>query len=392
MSNLPLVQVENLVKSFVIYDNPNDRAKQLFSRSKRGTEFTALRDITFQLLPGEALGVIGPNGAGKSTLLRLIAGMMSPTSGNIVVRGKIHALFELASGFNAHLSGRDNIYQKATMFGLTLPEVSQRFDEIVAFSELEEVIDNPLGTYSAGMQGRLAFAVATCIDADVFLIDEILSVGDEYFQGQCRRRIRDLVGQGKSAIIVTHDLAAYLRLCNRGLYLDKGRVVAEGDPLKTGELYISTQSHYMAPRPEGITITRLEIVRQERNLIVRIHYSASADIAGVDAVVAIEKIDPLIGWETCLLEPSFSSGLQIQGIRAGETGHIDMNCTPLMITGQGRYYVSALLRPATGSLTKPPMYYDAVGWTTRNFDCFFDISDGGEAIFSQPDHWTRHSA
>jgi ABC-type polysaccharide/polyol phosphate transport system ATPase subunit len=361
----------------------------MLSRKKSGIPFQALQDISFSVYPGEVMGIIGPNGAGKSTLLRIIAGMLEPTSGEVKLHGKVHALFELSSGFNPGLSGKDNVYQKASLMGLSKAEIDARFDDITAFAEIGDFIDQPLMTYSLGMQSRLAFAVATIIDSDIFLIDEILAVGDEYFQGQCRRRISDLVKKGKAAIVVTHDLVAYLRLCSRGLYLEKGKIIAEGNTLQTGECYISTFSSYTAPRPSGMEIERLEIIQQPGELTVRTHYKASKQIDDLDISVAIEKIDPLIGWETCLLETNFNSNFKVEKIQGGETGYIEMKCSPRLLTGKGRYYVSASVRPATGSMIRPAPMYDAIGWTVKDFDSYFDIENGSEAVFTCPVRWSQ---
>jgi len=382
-----MIEVKNLNKTYIIHDVLNDRAKDFLGVKKSGVPFQALKDVSFQLQQGEVLGVIGPNGAGKSTLLRVIGGMLTPTSGEVIVRGKVHALFELSSGFGPHLSGRDNVFQKASMLGLSNAETRARFDEIVAFAELEDFIDQPLRTYSMGMQARLAFAVATSTDADIFLIDEILSVGDEYFQGQCRNRIREMITQGKSAILVTHALEAYLRMCNRGIYLEHGQVVAMGDPLVTGESYISTFPNYNVARPAGIKITRFEAIREADELQLRVHYHTDRPIPDLEVAFAVEKIDPHSGWETCLLQNTTSAGLKMENIGAYENGSVSMRLPPKLLTGKGRYYISATLRPTTNKLKSPAGYYDAISWTVKNFESYFEIENGGEAIFTIPAHW-----
>ena len=387
MSTLPRVEVMNLCKTYVIHDSLNDRAKDFLGLKKSGVMFQALKDVSFQLQQGEVLGVIGPNGAGKSTLLRVIGGMLPPTSGNVIVRGKVHALFELSSGFNPHLSGRDNIFQKASLLGLSATETRTRFDEIVAFAELENFIDQPLRTYSMGMQARLAFSVATSIDADIFLIDEILAVGDEYFQGQCRRRIREMIAQGKSAILVTHALPAYLRMCNRGIYLEHGQVVAMGDPLVTGENYISTFPNYTASRLSGIKLTRLEVARDADGFQLRVNYRADRAVPDLEVAFVVEKIDPLTGWETCLLQNTSSSGFKMENIKANETGSVSMRLSPMLITGKGRYYIGATLRPLANKPNNSQGFYDAISWTVKNFDSYFEIENGSEAIFTIPARW-----
>lgn len=386
MSGLPLLEVKELSKTYIIHDALNERAQGFLGWKKTGIEFHALKNVSFQLQAGEVLGVIGPNGAGKSTLLRVIGGMLNPTQGEVIVRGKVHALFELSSGFSPHLSGRENLFRKASLLGLSAAEIKARFDEIVNFAELEDFIDQPLRTYSMGMQARLAFAVATSIEADIFLIDEILAVGDEYFQGQCRRRIREMINQGKSAIMVTHDLPAYLRMCNRGIYLERGKVIKMGDHLVVGESYISTFPNYIVQESFGIKITRLEAIREQGALLLRVHYRAEEDIPSLEVGVVIEKIDLLCGWETCLLDKS-GSALKIDNISAHESGAVTMRLAPGILTGKGRYYIGATLWPARNNGGVASRFYDSVSWTLKNFENYFEIENGGEAIFTIPARW-----
>lgn len=382
MTDLPIVTVSNLSKSYIIHDEAKDQVRSFFGGDKH-TEYQALKNISFELYPGEVLGIIGPNGAGKSTLLRVIGGMLAPTTGQVEVHGKMHALFELSSGFNSHLSGRENLMQKAALLGLTHSEIMLRFDEIVSFAELEDFIDQPLHTYSTGMQARLAFATATSIDADIFLIDEILAVGDEYFQGQCRQRIREMIKKGKSAILVTHDLPTYLRMCNRGIYLEKGAVISTGNHLMVGERYISTFSDYVELKPFAIKIRSLQAEWRSGTLVVHVAYQAEEYIEGLDVTVGVEKIDSFIGWETCFLEKSSASNLKIGPIQPGETGIVSMHLIAPALTGKGRYYLAAAFRPAG----KPTEYYDSKSWTTKDFENYFEIEDGTHAVFSMPVHY-----
>ena len=188
----------------------------------RTEELWALKDVDFEVEEGESLGIIGPNGAGKSTILKLVAGIMRPTLGGIVVRGKVSPLLELGAGFHPDLTGRENIYLNAALLGVRQRETQARFQQIVEFSELERFIDVPLKHYSSGMYVRLGFAVAVNVDPATLLIDEVLAVGDEAFQRKCLAKIEEFQREGRTIIFVSHSLPAVKKLCNRALWLDEG--------------------------------------------------------------------------------------------------------------------------------------------------------------------------
>lgn len=190
--------------------------------------FWALADVSFQVNPGRMVGIMGFNGAGKSTLLRLVAGVGRPTKGKVTIRGRLGTILDLGVGFNPELTGRENIYISGVCSGLTRREVSQRFDSIVAFSEVPEFLDYPLRTYSSGMRVRLAFAVASHIEPEVLLIDEVLAVGDMGFQQKCLDRLKSFKRNGCTGLIVSHSPQSVLNLCDDAIWLDKGRVVAYG--------------------------------------------------------------------------------------------------------------------------------------------------------------------
>jgi lipopolysaccharide transport system ATP-binding protein len=190
--------------------------------------FWALDDVSFQVKPGRIVGVVGFNGAGKSTLLRLVAGVGRPTKGKIELQGRIGAILELGVGFHPELTGRENIFVSGVSSGLTRREVEERFDSIVAFSELQTFLNNPLRTYSSGMHLRLAFAVASHIEAEVLLIDEVLAVGDLAFQKKCIDRLLRFKESGCTGLIVSHAPDLVTTLCDEAIWLDKGRLIAEG--------------------------------------------------------------------------------------------------------------------------------------------------------------------
>ena len=191
--------------------------------------FRALDHVSFQVHDGEAVALLGLNGSGKSTLLKLISGVMNPDGGEILVQGKIAGLIEVGAGFHPDLTGRENVFLNGAILGMTEQQITERFEQIVAFSEIEEFIDTEVKFYSSGMFLRLAFAVAVHTDPDVFLVDEILAVGDEPFQKKCLARIRELKESGKALVIVSHDLDMVAKLCDRGILLRRGKMIHDGD-------------------------------------------------------------------------------------------------------------------------------------------------------------------
>ena len=200
--------------------------------------FAALRGVSFDLAAGRTLGLVGRNGSGKSTLLKLLAGIGKPTAGGIHIAGRVSALIELGAGFHPEISGRENVYINGMMLGLSKREIASRFDDIVAFAELEEFIDAPVKTYSSGMYMRLGFAVAINVDPDVLLVDEVLAVGDEAFTHNCLDKFAEMRRRGKTVVLVTHSLDLVLRFCDEALWLDDGQVRAQGDPKRVVDAYL----------------------------------------------------------------------------------------------------------------------------------------------------------
>jgi ABC-type polysaccharide/polyol phosphate transport system ATPase subunit len=200
--------------------------------------FTAIDDVTFQVPKGSACGIIGRNGSGKSTLLKLIAGITKPTRGGVRVRGRISALIELGAGFHPEISGRENVFINGVMLGLTKSEIAERFDEIVAFAELEEFIDAPVKNYSSGMYMRLGFAVAVHVDPDILIVDEVLAVGDEGFSLKCLDKFAEFKRRGKTILLVTHGLATVEKFCDQAVWLDEGALKSQGDPRRVVHAYL----------------------------------------------------------------------------------------------------------------------------------------------------------
>jgi lipopolysaccharide transport system ATP-binding protein len=236
------VRVSGVSKIYRIYDRPQDRLKQMllgrFGRSW-GSEFWALRDVSFEVCRGEAVGVIGRNGSGKSTLLQIIAGTLAPTSGEVEVVGRVAALLELGSGFNPEFTGRENVFLNGAILGMSRADVERRFDDIAAFADIGAFIEQPTKLYSSGMVVRLAFAVQAFSQPDLLIVDEALAVGDIYFQHKCMRHIQRLVAQGTSLLFVSHSSEAIKRFCQRGLWLDGGEARFFGQAGAAVERYLA---------------------------------------------------------------------------------------------------------------------------------------------------------
>lgn len=235
--------VDNITKHFRVYLDKGRTLKELalFSKRRRYEERNVINGISFKVAKGEAIALIGHNGCGKSTTLKLLTKIMYPDSGKITMTGRVSSLIELGAGFHPDMSGRENIYINASIFGLTKKEIDKRVDDIIAFSELQDYIDNPVRTYSSGMYMRLAFAVAINVDADILLVDEILAVGDANFQAKCYEKMRDLKANGVTIVLVTHDMSTVKTFCNRAIWINKGKIAAEG---KAGDI-VDTYLAYM---------------------------------------------------------------------------------------------------------------------------------------------------
>lgn len=246
-----VVQVKDLSKKYLLYhegharhstlvETLSSKAKMWAHRLRRPftstsddlahyEEFWALKNVSFDIEEGDRVGIIGRNGAGKSTLLKILARITEPTLGSVSVRGRLSSLLEVGTGFHPELSGRENIYLNGAILGMKQSEIKRKFDEIVAFAEVEQFLDTPVKRFSSGMYMRLGFAIAAHLDTDLLIIDEVLAVGDIQFQTKCFKKINDLGTKGRTVIFVSHDLGSVLTLCNKGVYLEKGRIMEAGN-------------------------------------------------------------------------------------------------------------------------------------------------------------------
>ncbi len=227
-----VIKVENVKMKFNLSKEKTDNLKEYFikfiKRELHYHPFWALKGVSFEVNKGDKFGIIGLNGAGKSTLLKLIAGVMKPTEGDITVTGGIVPLLEMGAGFDPDYTGRENIFLKGALLGYTRRFLEEKFDEIVEFSELEEFIDVPLKNYSSGMKARLAFSIATMVEPEILIIDEVLSVGDAKFQEKSREKMNSLLDEDATVLFVSHSTQQVRNICNRAIWLDKGKLITQG--------------------------------------------------------------------------------------------------------------------------------------------------------------------
>ena len=302
------ILVEHAARSFRVYPRESRALKDLLfaRRHARGTDVWALRDVSFGIEPGSAVGLVGRNGSGKTTLLRLLSGIVKPTSGRVAVGGRIGSLLELGAGFHPDMTGRENVYLNGSIHGLTRATIREKFDEIVTFAGLEEFIDLPVRTYSSGMYMRLGFAIAAHVEANVLLLDEVFAVGDEAFQRKCFGKIFEFKQNGGTIVFVSHDAAAVERLCDRAVLLKDGAVCFDGP---THEAIVAYRGLLAGERnPEeraaglkewGGDVARVERVRllgpdgdERMQLLAGEPFAIALDVA-TDAPLA----PPRVGWE-----------------------------------------------------------------------------------------------
>ncbi len=256
MSEDVAISLKNVSKCFQSYAHPVDRLKEILLPNKSKTsQFWALRDIDLEIEKGQTVGIVGRNGSGKSTLLQIIARTLTPTTGEVVVRGRVSALLELGSGFNPEFTGRQNVFFNARLLGLTQQEIEDKFDEIAAFADIGNFIEQPVKTYSSGMFVRLAFAVAVNVEPEILIVDEALAVGDIVFQHRCMRRMRSLMDSGVTTLFVSHDSGAIKTLCNSAVMIDGGKIYASGTPNDVIIKYMKL-----------VTETELGLVIEEENV------------------------------------------------------------------------------------------------------------------------------
>jgi lipopolysaccharide transport system ATP-binding protein len=317
------IKVEHLTKQYVLRqqqvgsytalrDVLANKAKSVFKGGTNKTAkdtFLALDDINFSIEAGERVGIIGRNGAGKSTLLKVLSRIVAPTKGKITLEGRIASLLEVGTGFHPELTGRENIFLNGSILGMSKAEILKKFDEIVAFAEVERFLDTPVKRYSSGMYVRLAFAVAAHLEPEILIVDEVLAVGDAEFQKKCLGRMKEVAGDGRTVLFVSHNMDAVQRLCNRGILLNKGKLVLEGDINSVTNKYLETfsegQTWYDIDKPSNADemagyATRLQVENENHvpvqevqigeNYFIRLNFTVNKPVEGFIAAIGIATI------------------------------------------------------------------------------------------------------
>lgn len=403
MKNQTAIKVDNLSKSFRIPHEKINTMRGAFVsafRKKGYEEFKALDNVSFEVKKGEFFGIIGRNGSGKSTLLKILAGIYTPDSGKIEINDHISPFLELGIGFNPELSGRDNIYLNATVLGLSRKQIDEKFDDIVRFSELERFIDQKLKNYSSGMSVRLAFSVAIHANRDILLMDEVLAVGDTNFQKKCLLEFNKYKKQGKTVVLVTHDMFSVTKYCDRVMVLDEGENKILSQPKSAVTYYLDnnrTKSRSKVTKQdrgkgdktsdkkdEGVEIGKVEFFDNQGSgsdnfrigddVVIRINFHAKEKIKNPVFGIAIYNQDgvQITGPNT------LSSGISIQEIEGD--GHLDFiihNC-PLF---SGQYFITVAIHDESGSLI-----YDI---QERAFSFFVDSLEKNQRGLIKLDHEWR---
>ncbi len=329
--------------------------RKLFSTRKRKEDFWALKEISFDARRGEALGIIGHNGAGKSTILKLLSRITTPSSGEIMINGRLSALIEVGSGFHPELTGRENIYLNGSILGMLRREITEKLESIVDFAELRQFIDTPVKRYSSGMYVRLGFSIAAHLDPDILLLDEVLAVGDAAFQQKCIERIMELKKKGTTIVFISHDLRAVQKLCDRVILLKNGQIEVDGEPRETIALYQRSSQLLPAQGNTGTSqessreaiVTSLSFCNEDGNECLSFETGKPTK-----AILKYEVFRPLIdvifevqfhSQEGCLC--SFFSSETLEGridVQPGK-GSIVFDCSSVGL-GPGVYFVDAGIR------------------------------------------------
>lgn len=338
-----------------------------------GEWFWALRDIELSIPSGEIVGIVGRNGAGKSTLLKILSRIVIPTSGRVGVRGRVGSLLEVGTGFHPELTGRENVFLNGAILGMPRSEIRKRFDEIVSFAEIESFLETPVKRYSSGMAVRLAFAVAAHLEPDVLIIDEVLSVGDQAFQRKCLGKASQLGEQGRTVLVVSHNLAAVANLCKRAVLMQDGRLVADGSPGRIIDQYLSEMrtgdgqrvwkdDDALAPSSDQIRLRSVSVLGNgsevplsevdiDQEIVVAIEYAVLLDDVCVSVQIQVrDETGTYVFWSTNA--PSMNMELDPWYGKQHPRGVYQSECRiPSNFFNETRYFVSVLIGPEIGWIT-----------------------------------------
>ncbi|MBX3357824.1 MAG: ABC transporter ATP-binding protein [Phycisphaeraceae bacterium] len=378
----PAISVRRSGKRYLIYDKPRDRLKHaLFGRVKTfHRPFWALRDVSFDVRPGEAVGIVGRNGSGKSTLLQIIAGTLTPTEGEVAVRGRVAALLELGSGFNPEFTGRENVYLQGAILGIPRREIHRRFDSIADFADIGEFIDQPVKHYSSGMHARLAFSVAVSVDPDILIVDEVLAVGDLGFQQKCIARMRKLLDSGVTLLFVSHGADSVKSLCQRAVFLEAGRMVQFGHAGEVVDRYIAQTrtltneeaSRQMTSLPDAVPfetgpkgslrygsghaqIERVRVLSEDGDPVSTYVFGETIVVeTAVRALADIDRLDVSFGVRDSAGVDLTGSGTTAEGVwlppmRSGERFTVTFKFRNMLRSGNYGVFLTLTRIPETGS-------------------------------------------
>jgi lipopolysaccharide transport system ATP-binding protein len=355
----PVIQVENLSKSYILRHQQGStyvalrdvlaaRGRALLGKasvdSGRKETFWALDDLSFNIQAGDRVGIIGRNGAGKSTLLKVLSRIVTPTKGRITIEGRVSSLLEVGTGFHPELTGRENIFLNGSILGMNRSEIKRKFDEIVAFAEVERFLDTPVKRYSSGMYVRLAFSVAAHLEPEILIVDEVLAVGDASFQKKCLGKMKDVAGQGRTIIFVSHNMEAVQKLCSTGILLDRGKLLLQGSIEQVTRKYLeggdASQSVYDVPlladaNESAGYMTRIQVENEQGQPIPEIQTGANWQVR---VFFKLNRNTPhfiaALGIVTMLDLPLRTSWSKAEDLAAGEYSVLFKNDDLMLVNGQ----------------------------------------------------------
>ncbi|MFP4311770.1 MAG: ABC transporter ATP-binding protein [Nitriliruptoraceae bacterium] len=359
----PAIVVDGVTETFRLFHERPSGLKERLARMRRAsyTDFNALEDVSFTVAHGESVAIIGPNGSGKSTLLKLLARILPPDAGTVLTNGRVASLLELGAGFHGDLTGRENIRLNGAILGLTGAEIEERFDEIVEFAGVRHLLDTAVRTYSSGLEVRLGFAVAVTVDPDILLVDEVLAVGDAEFQERSLERMRSFRAEGKTFLLVSHDLDAVRDMCDRAIVLDRGHVVFDGPVSEGVELYrqrVATRSAPRLDRRRGtrkVSIEQVQLVDTDgeevtevapaAHLTARIRLRARADVEVCSVGMVVSRGDG-----THLFEVHTTwQGVAVGPLQVGQEATVEIRFTTNLLAGH--YAIACSVTDVSGRET-----------------------------------------